>query len=180
MAKVVAQRMAAEVEGDFVVFLIGMRINKFYKVRSWWQVVMAMPRMLKELEAQPESGFLGARNVLYGPRMPAVVQYWRSFEDLERYARAKDAEHFPAWAKFNKTIGSNGAVGIWHETYRVAAGQYEAVYNNMPLFGLAAVSKAVPAAGYRSSARGRITGVEAAAPIDPEGKVTEEPAETPA
>lgn len=180
MAKVVAQRMAAEVDGDFVVFLIGMRINRFYKVRSWWPVVMAMPRMLKELEAQPESGFLGARNVLYGPRMPAVVQYWRSFEDLERYARAKDANHFPTWVKFNKTIGSNGDVGIWHEMYKVAAGQYEAVYNNMPVFGLAAVSAAVPATGYRSSARGRITGAEAGAPVDAEGNVVDEPMETPA
>jgi hypothetical protein len=27
-------------------------------------------------------------------------------------------------------------VGFWHETYAVPAGGYEAVYGNMPLFGL--------------------------------------------
>lgn len=173
MAKVVKQRMTAGVEGDFVVFLIGMRINKLWKLRSWWQVTTAMPRMLKELHKNPESGFLGAHSVLYSPRMPAVVQYWRSFEDLERYARAKDAEHFPAWVKFNKTIGSNGNVGIWHETYRVAAGQFETVYNNMPLFGLAAATNSVPASGYRTSARGRMTGDEAPPPVEADGRLRE-------
>ena len=31
MAKVSEQRMAAHIEGDFAVFLIGMRINKLWK-----------------------------------------------------------------------------------------------------------------------------------------------------
>lgn len=161
MANVIAKRMTADVEGDFVVFLIGMRVNRLWKVRSWWPVFSAMPRMLRELKAHPESGLLGAHYIFMGPRMPALVQYWRSFEDLERYARAKDAEHFPAWVKFNQKVGSNGDVGIWHETYRVAAGQHETIYNNMPAFGLAKASRAVPAAGYRSSARGRLEGKEA-------------------
>ena len=43
----------------------------------------------------------------------------------------------PAWAAFNRAVASNGDVGIWHETYRVRPGDYECIYNNMPLFGLA-------------------------------------------
>jgi hypothetical protein len=62
-------------------------------------------------------------------------------------------------------------VGIWHETYKVAAGQYETVYNNMPPFGLAKAGQAVPAAGYRASAAGRITGQEAAPAVDEAGNV---------
>ena len=31
---IIPQRMTAEVDGDFVVFLIGMRINKPWKVQS--------------------------------------------------------------------------------------------------------------------------------------------------
>jgi len=177
MAEVITGRQTATVDDDVVVFLIGMRINKFWKLRNWWFVFTAMPKMLKELRANPDSGFLGAHTVLYSLRMPAIVQYWRSFEDLERYARAKDAEHFPAWVDFNKRIGSRGDVGIWHETYRVPAGRYEVVYNNMPPFGLAAVTRAVPAAGYRTSARGRMTGEETLAPVDPDGNLVEEPAE---
>jgi hypothetical protein len=59
MADVIPARMSAEVDGDFVVFVIGMRINKLWKVHKWLPVFLAMPRMLKELEKQPESGFLG-------------------------------------------------------------------------------------------------------------------------
>src|SRR5207342_1870402 len=51
MAQVIPSRMTAEVAGDFVVFLIGMRINKPWKVHKWLPVFLAMPRMLKELAA---------------------------------------------------------------------------------------------------------------------------------
>jgi len=99
--------------------------------------------------------------VLYGPREPAVVQYWRSFEQLEAFSRSKDATHFPAWVKFNRSVGSNGDVGIWHETYLVGAGQYEAIYNNMPAVGLASVGELVPAAGRKEAAAGRLGKPEA-------------------
>ena len=61
MAGIIAERMTAQIEGDFVVFLIGMRINKPWKVHKWLPVFMAMPRMLKELAANPQSGCLGTQ-----------------------------------------------------------------------------------------------------------------------
>ena len=57
MAGIVARRVTADIEGDFVVFLIGMRINKPWKIHKWLPVVMAMPRMIQELQRRPESGF---------------------------------------------------------------------------------------------------------------------------
>ena len=42
--------MAAEIEGDFVVFIIGMRVNRPWKLHKWVPVFLAMPRMLKELK----------------------------------------------------------------------------------------------------------------------------------
>lgn len=158
MPRVIKQRLTADIEGDFVVFLIGMRVNRPWKPHKWLPVLMAMPRMLAELAGKPESGFLGAEQFVFG-RAPLIVQYWRSFEHLEAYARDRDAKHYPAWVKFNKSVGSNGDVGIWHETYMVPAKRYETVYNNMPPVGLAAASNAVPASGYRETARGR-AGVE--------------------
>jgi hypothetical protein len=60
MTEIVASRVTGGIEGDFVVFLIGMRINKAWKVLKWLPVARAMPKMLKELEAAPpETGFLG-------------------------------------------------------------------------------------------------------------------------
>ena len=149
---IMPRRMRAELDGDFVVFLIGMRINKPWKVHRWWPVVRQMRPMLAELSAQPESGFLGCT---FG--WPVIVQYWRSFEHLEAYARSHDQLHWPAWIAFNQRMrNSRGDVGIWHETYRVAASQYEAIYSGMPPFGLGRAGRLVPVAGTHESARGRL------------------------
>lgn len=155
MAPVINRRVTAEIEGDFVVFLIGMRINKFWKPWKWMPVFFSMPRILRELEAKPEAGCLGSNLYLGSPRRPMVVQYWRTFEQLEAFARSRDAKHWPAWVKFNNRIGSNGDVGIWHETYLVPAGGYECVYNNMPSIGLGEATKLVPAAGRKATAARR-------------------------
>ena len=74
-----------------------------------------------------------------------MVQYWESFEKLEAYARNRNASHLPAWQQFNKNVGSNGDVGIWHETYLIEKGNYECIYNNMPRFGLGKVGEFVEA-----------------------------------
>jgi hypothetical protein len=167
MAKVIPSRMSAQVEGDFVVFLIGMRINKPWKINKWLPVFLAMPRMLKELEGKPESGFLGHIFAL-----GVIVQYWRSFEHLEAYARSQNGEHWPAWVAFNQRVGSSrGDVGIWHETYQAHAGEYETVYSGMPPIGLGKVGKLVPATGGRESARGRFTGrPDAPARVSPDAE----------
>jgi hypothetical protein len=156
VAKVIAKRMSAEIEGDFVVFLIGMRINKLWKPWKWLPVFFAMPRMLRELGQKPEMGLLGAEQYFGSPWRPMIVQYWRSYEALEAYARNRDATHWPAWVAFNKKVGSNGDVGIWHETYLVRAGGYETVYNNMPRTGLGKYTEIVSASGKRESAKGRM------------------------
>jgi hypothetical protein len=145
-------KMMAELDGDFVVFLIGMRINKPWKMHKWLPVFRAMPRMLKELQEHSELGFLG-----YIMSPGVIVQYWRSFEHLEAYARSRDYLHLPAWAAFHKRAGyADGDVGIWHETYLVQAGAYEAIYIGMPAFGLGKAGQLVPINGSRDSARGRL------------------------
>jgi hypothetical protein len=155
MTAIVAERMTVRIEGDFVVFLIGMRINKLWKVWKWAPVAASMPRMIIELSKQPDLGMLHARTH-FGLRNVFVVQYWRSFEHLHNYAVANEHEHLPVWKWFNKTIRSNGDVGIWHETYLVPAGGYECVYNNMPRHGLANAGEFIPARGRNNSARGRL------------------------
>lgn len=145
--KVVEKRVTADIEGDFVVFLIGIRINKPWKLHEWLPAFMAMPRMIRELERRPGSGFLG-----HAMSLGVIVQDWRSFEHLEAYARDADPQYWPAWVDFNKRVG------IWHEAYRVRAGEYECVYSGMLPFGLAKASPTVDAVGQRESARGRLAG----------------------
>ena len=152
MAVVIPKRVTAQIDGDFVLFLIGMRINTFWKIHKWLPVFRAMPAMIRELEARPESGFLG-----HVMTLGVIVQYWRSFEHLEAYARDQNQLHWPAWVDFNRRVGgSRGDVGIWHETYKVRAGEYECVYSGMPSFGLARASRSADAVGHLESARGRL------------------------
>lgn len=153
--RVIPERVCAELDGEFVVFLIGMRINKLWKVWKWLPVAIAMPRMQMELAAQPELGLLHVRNHFGFPNVMSI-QYWRSFEALEDYARKADARHLPAWQAFSRAIASNGDVGIWHETYVVKPGAYENIYNNMPPYGLGAVGKLSPARDLRKEARARL------------------------
>ena len=156
MTKTINQRMTAQMEDDFVVFMIGMRINRFWKFHKWLPAVISMPKMLIELSKNPESGFMGFQ--MLGGIPPVMVQYWKSFEHLEAYAKKRDSNHYPAWKAYNQKIKSNGDVGIWHETYKVKAGEYECIYNNMPKYGLGKVGELIPATGKREHASDRITG----------------------
>ncbi|GAA0573987.1 DUF4188 domain-containing protein [Paractinoplanes ferrugineus] len=135
--------MTAEVDGDFVVFLIGMRINKWWKLHKWVPVGMAMGPMLRELIRRKELGLLHFTTWV-GARGPVVVQYWRSVEQLEDFAKDARLPHQPAWKRWNRAVGDSGDVGIWHETYMINGGTYEAFYGNMPAFGLAGAGRPVP------------------------------------
>ena len=144
MAEIKQGRWTAEIEGDFVVFIIGARIN------SKWQAFKAltdlggrkgMNHMLKFLMKHPEKGLLGYEMMGF-----ANVQYWRSFEHLEAFAKDKDDPHLDVWRNFWKRVGKDGRSGIWHETYLVRDGEYEAIYGNMPPRGLGKATRLVPVA----------------------------------
>ncbi|MFS4095976.1 DUF4188 domain-containing protein [Streptomyces sp. AF1A] len=140
-------RTTADAQGEVVVLLIGMRINRFWAVHLWLPVLLAMVRMLRELEKDPARGLRGRVLLTASPRTYYVVQYWESKEKLYAYATAPDAFHHKAWAQLNRkerTGKLRGQVGIWHETYVVPEGSYEAIYGDMPAFGLAAAHGQIP------------------------------------
>jgi hypothetical protein len=113
-----------------------------------------MPKMLKAINEHPEIGCLGYQQ--WRGRTTVLLQYWRDFESLDRFARDKDQPHLEPWRKFNRAIGTSGEVGIWHETFKVRAGEYEAVYGNMPTFGLARASALVPVGKKAQTAAARL------------------------
>jgi hypothetical protein len=143
----------AQIDGDFVVFLIGARLGWRHPVRTFNDLGgrrRGMRAMLDHLVAHPEKGMLG-----YTFGYPLIVQYWRSFEHLEAFARDQSDPHALAWREYWRRVGTSQGTGIWHETYLVRAGEYESIYANMPAFGLGAASRLVPAAE-ASTARLRI------------------------
>ncbi len=155
MADVRQGRWTAEIDGDFVVFLIGARINSklqalrvFADLGGRW----GMNHMLKQLVANPDKGLLA-----YESCGLTLIQYWRSFDHLEAFARNPDDPHLAVWRRYWQRVGKSTRAGIWHETYLVRAGEYEAVYGNMPPHGLAKAGRLVPLSG-ASSARHRLSG----------------------
>lgn len=155
MPQIFKGRYTAQLDQPAILFLIGMRINKPLAIGKWWPVAQAMPAMLKELRGRHDAGLLGF-HTFANLRNVMVVQYWRSFDDLVSYAQDWEGLHFPAWGRFNKAVGNDGSVGIWHETYMIEPGKFESIYGNMPLFGLAAASRHVPATGRLAGARARM------------------------
>ncbi len=155
MGRIFDGRYTAKTDEPFVMFLIGMRINQWWRFDKWVPVATAMGPMLRTLFSHPEKGFLHAE-FFWNFGGPVLIQYWRSFEDLERFARSPSDPHLGPWKAFNQAIGADGSVGIWHETYQVAPGQFECVYANMPAFGLGAAMEHVPAVGRRETARLRL------------------------
>lgn len=150
-------RFTAHTDDEVVVFLIGMRFNALWKVHKWLPPFLAMPKMLRELQRSPDKGLLGHRLAI-GGRTVTSVQYWRSFEHLEAFAKNPDDVHLPAWRDFNAKVGGNGDVGVYHETFRVAPGAFEAIYVNMPVMGLAAATSHVRVGRRSERARDRLNG----------------------
>ena len=136
------ERFTAKIAGDFVVFLIGAKIRKPWKVLSVVQVARAMQAMMKELEANPQLGYLGQEQ--YGGANGVQIQYWRSQKHRMDYARSKDSVHLPAWRNFNQVIAKTNAVGIWHEAYEVRPETSHIVYRDMPAFGMGKAAGAEP------------------------------------
>jgi len=143
MADIRQGRWTADIDGDFVVFIIGARINsKLHALRALRDLGgNAMRKMLSYLTEHPEKGLLG-----YETCGLTIIQYWRSFEQLEAFAKDEDDPHLEAWRTYWKRVGKSTRAGIWHETYLVRAGEYEAIYGNMPPHGLGKATNLVPVA----------------------------------
>jgi Domain of unknown function (DUF4188) len=142
MARVMQGRYLAEIDGDFVVFLIGARFDVLHPVRTLRDLGgrRGMGHMLKYLVEHPERGLLG-----FEMGLPTIVQYWRSFEHLEAFARDESDPHLQVWRNYWRRVGRTARSGIWHETFLVRAGEYEAIYGNMPPHGLGKAGRLVPA-----------------------------------
>lgn len=130
------ERMAAEIDGEYVIYINGMRLNKLRALPKYLRAGLKAGKMFEQLEADPDSGFLGYIPAYMGLRCGAAIQYWRSLEDIKRFAQDPDGVHVPAWQWYNEEVGTNGELGFWAELYVVEDGTFETFYRNMPPIGL--------------------------------------------
>lgn len=158
MSELFKGRYTAEVDQDFVVFIIGMRVNKWWLFHKWLPVAMAMPKMLIKLGQDKSVGMLGAESFFrLFPVTTTLISYWSSFEHLDRFATDRTLPHAAEWSKYMKSVGTSGDVGIYHETYKVHRSDFESVYGNMPRFGLSRAFGHAPISKSNHEARNRFS-----------------------
>lgn len=68
MSAAIPKRVTSTIEGDFVVFPIGMRINAWWKTHRWLPVMLSMRRKLRELDQGRSRGDVGIWHETYGVR----------------------------------------------------------------------------------------------------------------
>ncbi len=155
MARIFPGRFTAEIPGPFVVFAIGMRLNRMFAIHKWLKPGIDTFQMVRLLARNPPDGYLGGQLFLYW-RGLAMLQYWRSFEQLEDFAKDRTLPHAAAWGNLLRQTQTDQTFGYWHETYQVQEGRYECIYGSMPKFGLARAAAHVQLNEKSDTARGRL------------------------
>jgi Monooxygenase af470-like len=148
MTKVQRRTVDLSAYPDLVVIYLGMRVNVITGIKT---LIGFGPKISQSVEAKPE-GLLLHEPVFYSlfPLHAGMRQYWRSFEDLERWARSEP--HRQWWQQF---LRNSGGTGFWHETYFMRGGM-EAVYDDIPKpFGFSAFAPVEIARGPMFNARTR-------------------------
>jgi Domain of unknown function (DUF4188) len=151
-------RLTTERDKDLVVFLIGMRVNRLLAIHQWFTVFLTMLPMMREIQADPDSGLLGASTWI-SRREIMIVQYWDTYDQLVAYATSSTKKHRRAWNNFNQRRGRAAkTVGVFHETYVVAPDRMETIYDAMPPILLGNATRAAAVSRSRNSSRERLRG----------------------
>lgn len=145
MGTINPSRMIADIEGEFLVFVIELQVHKLWQFWRWYPTVQAMTNMLVELTENKEHGLLNYEYRFSFSRQ-FILMYWRSYEHMHDWALNKDAAHAEGWRMLNKLMKEHpDLLGFWHESYIVS--QYESFYRNVPAVGLGRASTLVPLRG---------------------------------
>jgi hypothetical protein len=142
------KRLAAEMDGEFVVYINGMRLNHLRALDKYMIAGRKLAAMFDRLEADPDSGFLGYEPAIRGLGSGAAIQYWRSLEDLQSFAQDPENRHVPARTWVNENV-RKGEIGFWAELYVIDDENYETVYRDVPPIGLGGVAELVPMDGHQ-------------------------------
>ncbi len=129
-------------EDGFVIYINGMRLNKLRALPRYLMAGLKVGKMFDRLAADPDSGFLGYEPALMGPRHGAAIQYWRSLEDIRRFASDPGDMHVPAWQWFNER--DDGGLAFWSELYVIEPENYETFFRNVEGVGLSRFGRMVP------------------------------------
>ena len=100
------------------------------------------------------AGLLHSERFSIGRGHFGVLQYWRSFEDLEAWSHRPP--HSEWWRKALERMRTKGDLGIYHETFLVPRDRVEAIYLDCEPAGLARFGTLGEPVGKMTASRGRL------------------------
>ncbi|MEM8707919.1 MAG: DUF4188 domain-containing protein [Actinomycetota bacterium] len=152
---IISGRHHADLDGDVVVFPIGMKINRLWAIHRWLRPTVNTARMWWHLQRNRPAGYLGGYLFVYA-RGVGMMQYWRDFDALEGFSRDDSQPHLAAWRQLVRQTAGDQTFGYWHETYVVNQRNAETIYGSMSPFGLSEAVGATPITAASETARGRL------------------------
>ena len=136
-------RYYARQEQDFVLFVLGLRVNHYWNFREVLKLYRLIPKVFAEARQLGGIGYLGG-TYRFTLREPLIIQYWQSMDALQRFAHDPAHSHAQIWKLYHATAGKSGSIGIWHEAYHIVPKGQQSNYFNMPFTGMGQFSPIEP------------------------------------
>jgi hypothetical protein len=100
------------------------------------------------------AGLLNSQSFAIAINHFGVLQYWRSFDELEAWSRR--APHSEWWRSAVERMRTRQDLGVYHETFLVKAVEIESIYLDCRPTGLAAFGSLGEPVGPMTTSRGRL------------------------
>ena len=113
----------------------------------------AIDRSASEAIAQG-AGLLHSERFSHSRRHFGVLQYWRSYEDLEGWSHRPP--HSEWWREAAERMRTRGDFGVYHETFLVPRDRIESIYLDCAPAGLAVFGVPGEPRGASTSSRARL------------------------
>ncbi|WP_406697703.1 phenylacetaldoxime dehydratase family protein [Singulisphaera sp. Ch08] len=125
-------------------------------VRALFYVI----RLARAIDRAAAEAIAGGAGLLHSERYSidrkhfGVLQYWRSFEDLEAWSHRPP--HSEWWRHALERMRTKGDLGIYHETFLVPRDRIESIYLDCAPVGLAVFGTTGEPVGSMTASRGRL------------------------
>jgi hypothetical protein len=100
------------------------------------------------------AGLLASESFSIARGHHGVLQYWRSFDDLDAWSHRPP--HSERWRDAVDRMRRKGDLGVYHEVFLVPAASLESIYLDCEPAGLARFGKLAEPVGPLTTARGRL------------------------
>jgi len=141
--------------GNFCMIRIGLIIHRWRAVPWAWRVGRAVKRATADPAARPP-GLLVSERIVMARNHFGYLMYWRSLNELLSWAHA--SPHTDWWRDAVDRQRARHDFSIYHETYCMTPGGFEAIYLNLAgeRPGASAFGDLRPPKGPFATSRGRL------------------------